>query len=56
MPRYIVLSPAKVSGQVHKPGGESVELTEKAAAPAVASGSLKPVAVEPAPGGKKAKE
>ncbi len=45
MPKYEVVSSVKLAGQVHKPGGEPIELTERQAEPAVKSGSLKPFGV-----------
>lgn len=40
MPKYDVKSPVKVKGELHKPGGDPLELDAKTAAPLVASGSL----------------
>lgn len=40
MPTYIVKSPVKVGGKIHKPDSEPLELDAKTAAPLLASGSL----------------
>lgn len=46
MPLYSVIQPIKVGGKVHKPGGDSVELSEEVAAGLV--GYVEPVRDEQA--------
>lgn len=40
MPKYDVKSPVKVKSEIHKPGGDPLELDAKTAAPLLASGAL----------------